>query len=186
MKTQKSILSLALIAGLAISLIACGEKKLDGHAEGSEEHDHEAMSETMENMDQEMTMAGAASKTELINEYLEIKQALSANNKVDAAKAAAKLAENAKTISFDQVSTDDKTTVNEILEVIQEHSEHIAKSEMDHQIEHFQEYTYKKIGTIFQKNKEIQELNDKIYGLTLELRMYDSKPGKFQGGFFNF
>ncbi|MEP0712837.1 MULTISPECIES: DUF3347 domain-containing protein [Cytophagales] len=138
MKTQKSILSLALIAGLAISLIACGEKKLDGHAEGSEEHDHEAMSETMENMDQEMTMAGAASKTELINEYLEIKQALSANNKVDAAKAAAKLAENAKTISFDQVSTDDKTTVNEILEVIQEHSEHIAKSEMDHQIEHFQ------------------------------------------------
>jgi HPt (histidine-containing phosphotransfer) domain-containing protein len=136
MKTQKTILSLALIAGLSLSLIACGEKKQEDHTMGSE--DHNMMSESMDNMDKGMDMSGPATKTDLIDEYLEIKTALGNNSKEDAAKAAAKLAKNAKTISFDQLTDEKKSEVSSILEVIQEHSEHIAKSEIDHQIEHFE------------------------------------------------
>lgn len=133
MEYQKSMLSLAIIASLSLSLMGCGESK---QAENSTVPTSENQESNSQNKD--LFLNGTPFKTDLINEYLVIKTALSKNNTEDAAKAAYQLAGNVKTITFSEISQDEKNEVGEILEVIQEHSEHIAKSEIDHQIEHFE------------------------------------------------
>ena len=137
--------------------------------------------EEKEEEEEDDSQSVANMQDELINlkKTIEI-QALKINQKDDEIK-------NLKQDYEEQKQKKEKLTnlgYAELKNIIKIQADEIAQK--NDQIEHFQEYTYKKIGTIFQKNKEIQELNDKIYGLTLELRMYDSKPGKFQGGFFNF
>jgi len=74
--------------------------------------------------------------TSIMDAYLSIKEALVSDDQKKASEYGEVLATAAS--EFD-VKKYPNTEVNEILEVIQEHGEHIAKSEISHQREHFAE-----------------------------------------------
>lgn len=106
---------------------------------------------------------------EVLNAYMDIKDALVKDDTKEAARAGKTLAEAAT--EFD-VSDFANSEIKEILEVIKEHGEHIAKSEIEHQREHFAELA--------------QELKDlvKITGTDRTLYtqfcpMYDNKQGGY-------
>ncbi len=75
----------------------------------------------------------------LIENYLNIKNALVLTDSKAASAAGQKLAESAKAFDVDSFESSKQSEIKEILEIIEEHGEHIAKSEIDHQREHFQE-----------------------------------------------
>jgi len=129
MKIQKSILSMALIAGLSLSLIACSENK----------QTEKSTVTTLENQEnQSKAINGEPTKTDLIDGYLEIKKALTDGNSAGAVNAAANLEELVQTIAFKNLTQKQRNEVNANLEIIKEHSEQIKKNEIDLQIAHFE------------------------------------------------
>ena len=73
----------------------------------------------------------------LIQHYLSLKNALTRSNESDAAEAAGKMAEVMKKLDKSLFTTEQKKVYDEIEADIKEHAEHISKSEIDHQREHF-------------------------------------------------
>ena len=76
--------------------------------------------------------------SDVLDAYLGIKNSLVKDDAKKAAEFGTALANATK--SFDSKSSS-SSEVNEILEVIKEHGEHIAKSDIGHQREHFAELT---------------------------------------------
>ncbi|UZR98921.1 DUF3347 domain-containing protein [Chondrinema litorale] len=139
MKKSKSMFVLALIVSVSLSLFACGNSNNQKEVVG--QHDHEAkaneaghaMSESVE-----MTMKQNSTITILIDNYLEIKNALVQDNSKAAANAGQKLSESALQINLASYDATKQAEIKEILEVVKVHGEHIAKSEIAHQREHFE------------------------------------------------
>lgn len=128
MKKYNSILTLALVSGLAFTQISCSESK-------QTEESTVAVSETTASQASE---AVSPSKTVLIDQYLEVKNALAANNSTAAGTAAAKLAKTAEFVTLETNSDEDQTKTQAILTAIQEKSTQMTASDMDQQIESFE------------------------------------------------
>ena len=129
MKIQKSILSLTLIAGISLSLIACSENKKTENITVATLENHD---------DQNQPINKEPTKTGLIDAYLAVKKALTDDNSAGAANAAAHLKELVQTITFKNLTQKQLNEVNANLEIIKEHSEQIKKNEIDLQIAHFE------------------------------------------------
>jgi hypothetical protein len=141
MKKSNSILTLALVAGISFSLIACANKKSTDHENGNAVHDHGAMNHKAEDEMSDGSVVETSenkSISQLIDQYLVIKNALVQDDSRAAASAGQKLAEEASSIDVNTFEVSKQPEIKEILEVVKEHGEHIAKSEIVHQREHFE------------------------------------------------
>ncbi len=73
----------------------------------------------------------------LVTEYLSVKNALINSNETEAATASGKMYEAMKGFDKSLLSADQKKIYDDIESDLKEHAEHISKSKIDHQREHF-------------------------------------------------
>tara|TARA_R110000868_G_scaffold373368_1_gene637388 strand:+ start:512 stop:1120 length:609 start_codon:yes stop_codon:yes gene_type:complete len=130
--------SVMLIAlGLSFSITACGGSNNSDQSHSEIEHTHEAKDmDHDESAHNEMNVESKTS-TEVVNHYLAIKNALVEDNKDGAIEAANDLVAALSELEMKDLSESDRNEMTELVEVIKEHGEHIAKSPIDHQREHF-------------------------------------------------
>ena len=141
MKKSNSMLVLILSVSLSLSLIACGNSNQNNQEESAKQHDHSAIPHEADHSmptGSEMSMDENKSITDLIDDYLALKTALVQDDSKAAANAGQKLAEAASSIDLNTFEASKQSEIKEILEVVKEHGEHIAKSEIAHQREHFE------------------------------------------------
>src|SRR5690625_2463756 len=148
MKTLKTVSKISiLIAFSSLLLLSC--KDANKEAAEPSEMDHSEMNHSEINGRNEM-MDGEATSSEnisgdqevntgvgkILDNYLQIKDALVGDNQEEAAKAGGDLA--AALDNFDtQDYEEDQQDLKEIIEVAKEHAEHISGSDIAHQREHF-------------------------------------------------
>ena len=128
------IMSIVAMLLLTVSLSYAQDKK-------KMEHDHSKMEMGDMNMDgkhAQMGMKDVDAKAEVIlSDYFDLKDALVADDTKKAAQAGTKLVASLKAFDATNYSKENQTELADILEDATEHAEHIAKSAMDHQREHF-------------------------------------------------
>ena len=135
------MLVLTLSVSLSLSLIACGNSNKLNQEESENQHDHSAMTHEADNSmsaGSDMVMMENKTITTLIDNYLAIKNALVQDDSKAAANAGQKLADAASGVDITSFDASKQSEIKEILEVVKEHGEHIAKSEIAHQREHFE------------------------------------------------
>lgn len=151
---MKNIRTTTILAMVFIGLItmSCKETKKEGIAEPSnanemqnEDHaNHEGMDSDMDNNDMNGsdTMGEMNQKTStataVIDNYLKLKDALVGDNNKDAAKVGGALASSFGSFDMSGFTNEQQKELTEIIEVAKEHAEHIAKSDIKHQREHFE------------------------------------------------
>ncbi len=100
---------------------------MDGAMEDHSQMDHDNMNHG------EMAMMSS----EVIADYLTLKNALVSDDKDGAAKAGEKLEGSLKNFDTSKFSDEQQDELKDIIEDATEHAEHIAKSDIGHQREHF-------------------------------------------------
>tara|TARA_R110002072_G_scaffold238038_2_gene395436 strand:+ start:22933 stop:23556 length:624 start_codon:yes stop_codon:yes gene_type:complete len=112
------------------------QQESDGHDHDHGDHDHsssETAERNIQSSDVESNMADA-----IVDAYLEIKNGLVADDKEAAAKGAESLLASFKDFDMTQLSDEQHTDYMDIMENSKEQAEHIVKSPIDHQREHFE------------------------------------------------
>ncbi len=147
-----SIRALAVII-LAVTIISCAENKKSEKAvqeseiKNNDGHDHENMAEESEikhdsedTSHKEMTNMGekTSKSTMIIDGYLLVKNSLVADDNNKAAETSKVLLEALQSFDTSGFSADEQKELAEIIEDAIEHAEHIIKSPIDHQREHFE------------------------------------------------
>lgn len=140
MKNLKSILGVMLLAILTFSTISCRDtKKEEDHSDMEMEQDDMEMDNSSMNSSNEMGVTQDESAADaIVTNYLELKNALVADNTEAAASSGAKTVSALKAFNVKSYSEKEQEELNEIIEDAVEHAEHIAESAMDHQREHFE------------------------------------------------
>ncbi len=110
-------------------------KNADGH-----NHDHSKMAGEMTHNEKsiEQNKTKNPATTPIINAYLQIKNGLVASDKLATAKGATSLLKAFKKFDMTKLSGNTHKEYMEILENATEQAEHIEKSPIDHQREHFE------------------------------------------------
>lgn len=122
-----------LTIGLALTIISCNNSKTEKRA-AETTNETTAKAENTAVSDQE----GGKAITPIIDVYLAVKNALVNDNQEEAAKSGATLATALASLDISQFDVDKQTELQEIVEVAKNHGEHISKSEIEHQREHFE------------------------------------------------
>lgn len=103
------------------------------NAQEKDKMDHSKM-----NMDgMKMNKMNDAKAEEILNDYFMLKDALVADNTKTAVLAGSKLVTSLKAFDKSSYTVEQQKELTDIIEDATEHSEHIVKSEMAHQREHF-------------------------------------------------
>jgi hypothetical protein len=139
--------SLILIL-FSLLFISCGNnKQANNEVSKMENHESHDNHESSMHQDHDGTMLDeevgsghsheTTSVTALLDGYLAVKNALVSDDSKKAATAAEGLA--SAVIGFDnaQIADANKSEIRDILELMQEHAEHITKSDIEHQRDHF-------------------------------------------------
>lgn len=129
------------ILGLMVSLsiISCNtnsssEENGEGHNQAMMDHDDTAMGSA----ESHHTSENLATTNQLVDYYMLIKNALIDGDQEAAASAGSKLESAATNFDLSILPKAEQQNGKEILEVIKKNAGHIAKSEIDQQIEHFE------------------------------------------------
>ena len=158
MKKFKVTIGILTIILFSITATACtGDKKAasneqttevahdhnDGHHEKEAAHDnsdghHDAEKATTEKRDVTASTDKNTELSPIIDAYLAIKNGLVADSKEDAAKGAEQLLAAFAGFDMSKVSKEAHTEYMDIYENAKEQAEHIVKSPIDHQREHFE------------------------------------------------
>ena len=144
MKNLKSILGVMFIAILVFTVTSCRDTKKEedhdmDHDDMEMEHDDMEMDDSSMNSSDNMAMGQDNSASDaIIANYLELKNALVADNTEAAASSGEKVVSALVAFDVKNYSEDEQKELNEIIEDAKEHAEHIAESAMDHQREHFE------------------------------------------------
>lgn len=116
----------------------------EDESQSSTTMDHQEMSsENMQNMEmsenvKSISVPRSNTASALLDDYLNIKNALAVDDQSAAAQAGAQLATDASSADVDNISDPSQVQeVKEILDVVKEHGEHISESNIEHQREHF-------------------------------------------------
>ncbi len=142
--SKKSIYVLAVIA---LTFTACkNEKKTEDHHEGesTEMHDisdghHDNEGEhAEENRNNEASNDKNSATSAMVDGYLEIKNGLVSDDKIVAAKGGKSLLNAFASFNMESLSKEQHSEYMEIVENATEQAEHIVKSPIDHQREHFE------------------------------------------------
>ena len=149
-----------VMAFLSLTAMSCKENKKEDasnpmHSETPEEghHDHSMMNQNdsimnhdtsmMEHnkMDTSNNMVNTnmqnSDAKQVLADYMVLKDALVATNQKDAAKAGKKLENTLKGFNVSNYTSEQQEELKDIIDDAMEHAEHIGKSEIDHQREHF-------------------------------------------------
>ncbi|REJ76278.1 MAG: DUF3347 domain-containing protein [Acidobacteria bacterium] len=136
-----------LFAGAALLFAACGQSSETSNMSSNEmpmNMDHNGM----DHGDSPMKTDGAEFADQrndqtsgVIDAYNQIKQALDANDKGKAANGATAMIAALQKFDSSKVAESKRKEYKEIFDTAKEHSEHIVKSDVDHQKEHFEELT---------------------------------------------
>lgn len=144
MKNLKSILGVLLIATLTITVTSCRDSKKEedhdmDHDDMEMEHNNMEMNDSSMKSSDNMGMDQNKSASDaIIVNYLELKNALVADNTEAAASSGTKIVSALEAFDVKNYSKEEQKELNEIIEDAKEHAEHIAESAMDHQREHFE------------------------------------------------
>lgn len=149
MKKQMVSRGILAITLIVLTIVSCKDGKKTNSNEDNpdtEMHDNASHDHTVGHDkahpagDKKIGASGdVAMSSPIIDNYLELKNALVADNQDKAASsgsALAKALEDFDTGKFDEGKQEE---LMEIIEVAKEHGEHIAKSDIDHQRVHFEE-----------------------------------------------
>jgi hypothetical protein len=151
MKNLKITTAILALAFISLTAMSCRDsKKVDSNNnihskmnhDNSDGH-HESANSEMEQNDMETSNELEDSNTQrsdikqVLTDYLTLKDALVATNKDEAAKAGTKLQSSLSSFSLSSFTSEQQEELKDIIEDAKEHAEHIGKSEMDHQREHF-------------------------------------------------
>jgi len=85
-----------------------------------------------------LTLKKNTATTPIINSYLALKNALASDDKDSASKAAKTLLKTFADFDMSKLTADEHKSYTEIIDDAKEQAEHIAKSPIDHQREHFE------------------------------------------------
>ena len=129
----------------SLTAVSCKNNNEEGNVDHSG-MDHENMSEGSEMMeDGEQTseeMPGSENQDSqtgiIINDYLELKDALVADNSEGAAQAGESLVAAFENFNMSGYEAAERQELTEIIESAKEHADHISYSDMAHQREHFE------------------------------------------------
>lgn len=148
MKKFKTALGVVVIALTLLTVMSCKDtKKSDEHMEMDQDgmnHDGDENMEMDQNgmqNDEMMSQDQKTSKvTAVLNSYLELKNALVADNTEVAATAGKTLLDALDKFDQSSIAEAQKQEVIDIIEDAREHAEHISENsgKMDHQREHFE------------------------------------------------
>lgn len=154
-KFKMTIKVLVLII-LILTVTSCKDSKKENNSEvgnhsemksdDGNDHEHSTMEESeINHMDSESSHKMSdidgqkTSKSKMIvDSYLQIKNALVGDNKKEAAKAGKMMLTAFSNFDMTKLTEEQHKEYMEILESAKEHAEHIVKSPIDHQREHFE------------------------------------------------
>ncbi|MCM4158499.1 DUF3347 domain-containing protein [Antarcticibacterium flavum] len=145
MRNLRVNLGIAILTFATLTTISCRDTNEGGDMDHSEMN-HENMNEGSEMMDGENMMEGSGmmegesenSQTgRIVNDYLQLKDALVADNVEEAAKAGGSLVAAFDGFNMSEYNETQKQELTEIIEDAKEHAEHITMSDIAHQREHF-------------------------------------------------
>jgi len=120
-------MSIAAMLLLTLSFANGQEKEKMNHDHATMKMDHSKM----------MNMNNDAKAEVILTDYLSLKEALVADNTKKAAEAGSKLVASFKAFDRTAYTGEEQMELIEIIADATEHAEHIVKSELDHQREHF-------------------------------------------------
>ena len=115
-------MNIAVMLLLAVSFTNAQEKEKMGH-----NHHHDKMT----------TMKGDEKSEAILSDYFSLKDALVGDDSKKAAAAVAKLAASLKAFDESNYTAKEQKELTDIIDDAMEQAEHIAKSDIDHQREHF-------------------------------------------------
>lgn len=143
---KKILLALTVIAALAV--ISCNSN--NSAKDNSTGMNHDSMPMPMKDnkiADENVKMVATAFATvdpgvsafmkSMVANYLAVKNALANENETDAAAASGKMYDVMKAFDKSLLSADQKKVYDDIEDDLKEHAEHISKSKIGHQREHF-------------------------------------------------
>ncbi len=120
-------MSIAAMLLLAVSFTNAQEKEKMDHDHGDMKMDHGKM----------MDKNSDAKAEAILADYFSLKDALVADDTKKAAQTGSKLVASLKAFDKSKYTAEEQKELADIVEDATEHAEHIAKSELDHQREHF-------------------------------------------------
>jgi hypothetical protein len=142
MKKVKLTTTIMVMAFVSLTAMSCKDgKKEDStdtmHSEmnhdESMDHDNTSVSKDM------MSDAQNSDAKQVLADYMVLKDALVATDKDETSKAGKKLESTLNGFDVSNYSSDEQKELKDIIADAKEHAEHIGKSDMDHQREHFKE-----------------------------------------------
>eukprot|EP01089_Gocevia_fonbrunei_P001290 TRINITY_DN11199_c0_g2_i1.p1 TRINITY_DN11199_c0_g2~~TRINITY_DN11199_c0_g2_i1.p1 ORF type:complete len:205 (+),score=46.15 TRINITY_DN11199_c0_g2_i1:54-668(+) len=130
------------IALVTLTATSCRDTKKENnnddghHDEEGEMHDEASMESSNDML---MNVGQKTSKpTKLVANYLELKDALVADNKDGAAKAGGMMVSAFNSFDIISYTSEEQKELKDIIEDAKEHAEHISESPIEHQREHFE------------------------------------------------
>lgn len=146
MKKVRVTTAIMAMAFISLTAMSCRDtKKEDSHHRMDSEmmdegHHHDsAMNHAIMGASNEMMASDAQNSDakQVVADYMVLKDALVATNKEEAVKAGKKLESTLKAFNVSKYTAAQQKELKDIIEDAIEHAEHIGKSEMEHQREHF-------------------------------------------------
>jgi hypothetical protein len=123
------------MAFLSLTAMSCKDnKKQDSQDEMHSEMNHDKMNTSNDMMD---TNSQNSDAQKVLADYMALKDALVETDKDEAAKAGNKLNNTLSEFDISGFTSEQQKELKDIIADAKEHAEHIGKSEMDHQREHF-------------------------------------------------
>lgn len=142
MKTVKLATAIMVMSLVSVSVMSCKDAKKEtsdniSHSEMSHDSNdghHDNMNSESNSMEMNLQESGAQ---KIVADYMTLKDALVATNKDQAAKAGKQLETSLKSLDISSYTAEQQEELKDIIDDAKEHAEHISRSEMDHQREHF-------------------------------------------------
>lgn len=145
MKNLKLNLGIAMLVIASLTAVSCKNNNEEGNVDHSG-MDHENMGEGSEMMvggeQTSENMSGSENQDSqtgiIVNDYMELKNALVADNSEGAAQAGESLVAAFENFNMSGYEAAERQELTEIIESAKEHADHISYSDMAHQREHFE------------------------------------------------
>ncbi|WP_412176275.1 DUF3347 domain-containing protein [Formosa sp. PL04] len=142
MKHLRTITILLAVAFVGLTAMSCKDSKKeqsnvqDNHSEMNHDDsmDQDNMSASKDTVDSD---AQNSDVKQVVADYMALKDALVETNKDEAAQAGKKLESTLNSFNVSSYTSGQQEELNDIIADAKEHAEHIGKSEIDHQREHF-------------------------------------------------
>lgn len=142
MKTVKFATAIMVMSFISVSAMSCNDTKKEtsdniSHSEMNHDNnngDLVDMNSDSNTMEMNLQDSGAQ---KIVTDYMALKDALVATSKDEAAKAGKQLEASLRNFDVSGYTAEQQKELKDIIDDAKEHAEHISRSEMDHQREHF-------------------------------------------------